>query len=83
MMIRLVYRALTGMNGETGFAMVAIAASHQTPDKGQIKTAMSSRRQRLLDPFAAAAERIVGQHPHDGFDVAASGTVMLVPIGTI
>jgi hypothetical protein len=44
---------------------------------------MSSRRQRLLDPLAAAAERIVGQHPHDGFDVAASGTVMLVPIGTI
>jgi hypothetical protein len=32
-----------------------------------------AQRQRLLDPFAAAAERIVRQHPHDGLDVAASG----------
>jgi hypothetical protein len=29
------------------------------------------RRQRLLDPFAAAPERIVRQHPHDGFDFLA------------
>jgi hypothetical protein len=33
-----------------------------------------ARRQWLLDPFAAAAERIVRQHPHDGRHVFASGT---------
>jgi len=31
------------------------------------------RRQRLLDPFAGAAERIVRQHPHDRADVVTTG----------
>ena len=30
-------------------------------------------RQRILDPLARAAERIVRQHRHDGADVIAAG----------
>jgi hypothetical protein len=41
-MIRLVYRALTGTNGKTGFAMTA-TPRRSTRDKGRIKIAMSSR----------------------------------------
>jgi hypothetical protein len=32
------------------------------------------RRQRIFQPLAAAAERIVGQHSHDDTDIAAAGT---------
>ncbi len=32
-----------------------------------------ANRQRLFDPFARAAERIVGQHRHDDADVVAAG----------
>ena len=47
-----------------------------------------ARRQWLLDPFAAAAERIIRQHPDDGLDVAAAGAadrdgevaIMVIPI---
>ena len=31
------------------------------------------RRQRILDPLARAAKRIVRQHRHDGADVVAAG----------
>ena len=31
------------------------------------------RRQRILDPLARAAERVVGQHGNDGADVVAAG----------
>ena len=31
------------------------------------------RRQRILEPFARAAERIVRQHRHDGADIVAAG----------
>jgi hypothetical protein len=30
-------------------------------------------RQRRLQPLARAAQRVVGQHLHDGFDVVAAG----------
>jgi len=39
----------------------------------RLKCPKIARRQRRLDPFPAAAERIVRQHPHDGFDVLAPG----------
>src|SRR5260370_17720566 len=32
-----------------------------------------ARRQRVFEPFARAAERIIRQHPHDGIDVVAAG----------
>jgi hypothetical protein len=32
------------------------------------------RRQRIFEPFATAAKRIVRQHRHNGADVVATGT---------
>jgi hypothetical protein len=91
MMIRLVYRALTGMNGETGFAMVAIAASIKRRTKAKSKpqchpagSGSSIRSRPLPSGTSASIRTMASTSPRRARRMAMEEvTVMLIPIGTI
>ena len=76
-MIRLVYRALTGMNGETRFAMVAIAAPIKRRTRAKSKPQCHPDMARLKSQPLVESLRIDAGMMREQLDQPAAGAARL------